>query len=211
MFRIAAVCIACSLVSGCMSFGGAYPLNWAEPIEVENDGCPIIDGEFQNAGAMFHEQSEGSYVEEPISLANLLSGWADPADKRLDFSTFDPATDVHETVNLQLAGETLRVRAKRTDGESRTFDIPVRHRCEDSLMNLVPNWNADTTVLFSIVDRSSLQLGRATDGSLLMHSKNAGGLFLMYMPLVGGSDQRWIRFPATEPMPSGAGSLSASN
>lgn len=196
--RTTIVSVAASVATGCMSFGGGYPMNWPDRVELVDEECPSLDGRYRNDGSMFHEQGTG-YVQEAVGLSSLLGGWADADDQRLDFAPYDAVLDGYTEVSLALAGKTLRVRVDGADREPWSFDVPVRYECENSLMKLDPDWNIDTLVVVSMVDRSSLQLGRATDGSLLAHTRSAAGLFLWYVPLMGGSDERWLRFPAVQP------------
>lgn len=196
MLRRSIVCFAGCMVAGCISFGGAYPFDWAERAEVEPGSCPAIDGEYADAGEMFHEAGD-SYVKEEVSLTHMLAGWADPEHQRLEFTKPDAAgRDPYRSVSLQLSAKSLRFVATRAGGGKVARDLTVRRRCEESLVALEPDWGASTVLVVSIVDRSRIRLGRATDGSLLMNVKNSGGLFLMYMPMAAGSDERWIRFPA---------------
>ncbi|HEY7752616.1 MAG TPA: hypothetical protein VH856_02250 [Steroidobacteraceae bacterium] len=195
MLHRSTICFASCLLGGCMSFGGAYPHDWAERAQVEPGTCPAIDGEYTDVGEMFHEYETG-YVKEEVSLTHMLAGWAQPKDQKLEYVKPHAAgEDSYRSVELRLSAEILRFVAMRADGGNLARDLPVRTRCESSLVALEPDWDASTILVASMVDRSRIQLGRATDGSLLVHVKNSGGLFLMYMPMLAGSDERWMRFP----------------
>src|SRR5687767_6082431 len=139
MFRISTTLMACCLASGCVSSGGGYPMNWPEPEALQSGACPDIDGEYKDAGEMFLERSEGHYVQEPVSLARLLNGWADQKDQRLEY-TVQEATDGFESISLRLVGDNLRVTTSRTGTFGKTFDIPVKRSCGESLMPMEADW-----------------------------------------------------------------------
>ena len=197
MFRISITFMACCLASGCVTTGGGYPMNWPDPEALGSGACPDINGNFRDAGEMFLERSEGHYVQEPVSLARLLNGWADRRDQRLEY-TVQEATDGFESISLRLMGDNLQVTTYGSGTSSQEFDIPVKRSCDDSLMAMEVNWDLDTTVLVSFVDRSTLKLGRATDGSLLVNTSSTDSFVLLYLPMFAGKDERWIRFPTVE-------------
>jgi hypothetical protein len=178
-------------------------------VEAGGNGCPVIDGDYRNAGEMSHEVYADHYVQEDISLVQLLYGWADQGDQRLDFTALEPGTDPHESVSLQVGGDALRVRATESDGSVSTFDIPAAIHCEDSLMHVDAVWDAETFLIASSIDRSSLAFGRGDDGSLLVKANSAAGYFLFYWPMGGGKDERWLRFAAIDPVLADAGVASA--
>ncbi|MGQ0384837.1 MAG: hypothetical protein ACT4UP_09200 [Gammaproteobacteria bacterium] len=194
-----ALCASC-LLGGCMSFGGGYPPDWANRTESGPGACPAIDGEYGNAGEMYQEAGAG-HVKAPTSLALLLAGWADQEQQRLDFAAPDPEYDPYRSVSLRLSGDSLHVVATRAEGGNDAFDLPVRAGCEQSLVTLEPNWTVEPLMMIStIVDRSTLEFGSATDGSLLVRVKYQGGL--LFMPIFTFSEKRWIRFPSTETAPA---------
>ncbi len=199
MVRISVACIACCL-AGCMTTDAVYPVTWAGRVKLESEQCPNIDGEYGNLGDLSKESDIGTYTVEPasISLAHILAGRAENQE-RLNFTRGDATTDEHRSIHLSVADDTLQVIAKRTDGTVRTFQMPVERKCSASMIDAGAAWNGSTTLLASEVDRSSMKLGRAEDGALLMRTNQSIGFFVTYIPVFGMKDQRWIRFPVFTP------------
>lgn len=199
MIRISTACVACCL-AGCMSTDGVYPVTWASRIKLDSKQCPDIDGEYSNLGDLSKESDIGTYTVEPasISLAHILAGRAEN-EERLNFTQADATTDAHRSVHLSVADNTLQVIVKRADGTIRTFQMPVERECSASMIDAGAAWDGTTTLIASAVDRSSMKLGRAEDGALLMRTNQSIGFFITYMPIFGMKDQRWIRFPEFTP------------
>ena len=202
MFRMSTACIACCLAVGCVSTDAVYPVTWAGRVKVDSKECPVIDGEYSNVGDLSQESELGSYsvVSGTVSLADILAGQAEGQD-RLNFTTVDATTDLHRSVNLRVDGESLRVIARRHDGSSRSFELPVGRDCDGSMVDAGASWDGTTTILASSVDRSSMKLGRAEDGALLVRTRQTSGYFITYVPIFGTQDERWIRFPVFTPKP----------
>jgi hypothetical protein len=192
-----------------MTTDAVYPVTWAGRVKLESERCPDIDGEYRNLGDQSRESDMGSYSIEPetISLAHILAGAAE-GEERINFTTLDATTDLHRSVNLRVAGDTLQVIARRTDGSVRTFQLPVGRECSGSMIDAGSEWNGSTTILASEVDRSSMKLGRAEDGALLLRTSQSSGYFITYVPIFGVKDERWIRFPVVHPVLADADSVS---
>jgi hypothetical protein len=203
MFQIStkSACFAVILVSafnsGCISFPPVYGETWAEPVRLEADACPAIDGVYQNAGERF---SQGTYQRQAISLAYLLGSHAQQRDdESLGYTFENPAEDAYQTVSLKLTEEKLHVVASRADGSSRTFDLPTREGCRDSAVLLKAAWDNGTALVASMTSRNTLALGRAEDGSLLVREGSSGVAFVMWVPILAGSDTTWTMFPPVAP------------
>ena len=207
MFRLTAALLSGCLTSGCISTDAVYPVTWAGRMKLDSKECPSIDGEYSNVGDMSLEHDLGSYslTTGTVSLADMLAGQAE-GQQRLNFASVDATTDVHRSVNLRTDGEILFVTARRLDGSSRTFELPVGQRCEGSMIDAGAAWKGNTILLASEVDRSSMRLGRAEDGALLIRTTQSMGWFVTYVPVFATKDARWIRFPAVQPESVIAGS-----
>ncbi len=190
--------ILCSAFnSGCLSFKPVYGETWAQPVKLAADECPVIDGDYQNGGERF---SQGTYERKAISLAYLLGNHAQQRDDGSTSYTFEnPAEDAYETVNLKLTEENLHVVTRRADGSSREFDLARREGCHDSAVVLKPAWDNGTALVASMATRNTIALGRAEDGSLLVSEGSSGMAFVMWMPIVAGSDKSWTLFRPAEP------------
>ena len=211
MFRKLTIGVACCL-AGCMTTDAVYPVTWAGRVKLESEQCPNIDGEYRNLGDVSKETDIGSYSVEPgsISLAHILAGAAE-GEERINFTSLDAVLDEHRSVDLRVAGDTLQVIANRTDGSVRTFQLPIGRECSGSMFDAGSEWNGSTTILASEVDRSSMKLGRAEDGALLVRTSQSIGFFITYVPIFGTKDERWLRFPAVDPSLASISALSASN
>lgn len=188
--------------SGCISLPAVYGETWAAPVALEGGQCPVIDGDYQNAGERF---TLGTYEKQAISLAYTLGNYAEQRDDVPAHLTFEnPAADAYETVSLQLSAGRLHVVAARADGTRRSFDLPTEKRCHDSAVILKPAWDNGTVLVASMATRSKLALGRAEDGSLLLLSSDAAMGFLFYMPIVAGSGKEWTLFPPALPAIEGS-------
>jgi hypothetical protein len=199
---LAAACLA----AGCVATDAVYPVTWAGRVKLDAKECPDLDGEYSNQGdmslqgdPMVNATGSGYAVEaRSVSLAHILAGQAE-GQEDLNFTRVDATTDDHRSVRLHVDGRTLHVLAQRTDGGSRSLELPIGDRCEGSLVDAGASWGGTTTLLASTVDRSSVRLGRAEDGALLMRTKQSAGYFFLYMPMFGTRDERWIRFPVFKP------------
>ena len=200
-----AVILACVFASGCVTRERpVYGIAWAEQVKVESDTCPVIDGDYQNAGERFSKAKHDTYEREIVSLAHLLNGGnyhvSHQADDRLGQTFYDPAQDVYQTVSLRLAEGKLHVEAARADGSTRAFDLPTRQRCRDSTLLLKKGWgDSGTAIYYSIAERTTLALGRAEDGSLLVRGSESTVGFVMYLPISWQTFADWTRFPPVAP------------
>lgn len=203
-----AMILASVLASGCViNERAVYGVNWADKVRLDGDECPVVDGEYQNAGERFES---GTYERTAVSLAHLLNGggekWENKPD-RLGRTSFDPAEDGYRTIDLRLMGETLHVEGMREDGTTQAFDLVTRGKCRDSTIVLEGDWGgSETIVMASAVARGTVALGRAEDGSLLVRQSQTGVGFLLWMPLVAGTFSDWTKFapamPAEESKPA---------
>jgi hypothetical protein len=192
-----------------------YWESWAKQVLVESGACPVIDGDYQNAGERFLKAKHDTYERQNVSLAHLLNHWVSaqqpPADDRLGRTAFNPAEDAYQSVSLRLTEGTLHIRASRADGGTRAFDLPTRQQCRDSLLFLEKGWGDSGTMLYlSVVERSALWLGRAEDGSLLVRQSASGVGFVMYLPVSVDTEAFWFRFPPVAHTPADAESPPAS-
>jgi WD40 repeat protein len=191
--RIASLCVA--------SPNPIYREPWGEQVKVESGACPVIDGEYQNAGETFTKAKHDTYDCTPVSLAHLLNSWDDSAlrqaDKRLGRTSQDPAKDPYRTVSLRLLDGKLHVEASLADGSTRAFDLPTRQQCRDSTLLLEADWDGDEIGPL----RRTRALGRAEDGSLLERDSEWGVGFL-FVPVPYFTFPYWTRFSPVAPMPA---------
>jgi hypothetical protein len=177
-----------------------YPVTWAGRVKLDPKQCPKLDGEYSNVGDVSQEHDLGVYsvTAGTVSLADILAGQAE-GEPRLNFATVDATTDVHRSVNLRTDGETLYITARRIDGSSRSLELPIGKRCDGSMADAGAGWKGSTIILASEIDRSSMKLGRAEDGALVIRTSQSMGWFVTYVPVFGSKDERWIRFPLFVP------------
>jgi hypothetical protein len=201
MFRMTTGLLAACLASGCVATDAVYPVDWAARVKLGSEQCPNLDGEYSNLGDMSLENEAtfdggSGYAVQPesISLADMLAAQAE-GQEQLNFTRVDATTDDQQSVRLRVVGDTLQVLAIRTDGGTRSLELPLGDRCDGSMIDAGASWDGTTTILASTVERSSMRLGRAEDGALLIRTKQASGYFLMYVPMYASRDERWIRFP----------------
>jgi hypothetical protein len=213
------VCLVGCVLSGCMHTGGAYPRAWAERAEVEPGACPAIDGEYADVGEMFRgiwgddkfRKDESGYVMERISLTYLLKGLAYEEPLSVPdpyFPRSDRETDLYRSLSLRLTAGTLHVVATGVEGEIVALELPVLARCAKSLVTAEPKSETAILLVANTVHRYRIQLGRATDGSLLVHLSSSTGLTLMLWPILN-FEERWMRFPAVAVQPAQAADADA--
>jgi hypothetical protein len=212
MLHRSMVCLAGCVLSGCMHTGGAYPRAWPELVEVEPGACPAIDGEYADVGEMFRgiwgddkfRSDESGYVMERISLTYLLKGLANYEPLSVphpDFPESDRETDLYRSLSLRLTAGSLHVVATGVEGEIVALELPVLARCAESLVTVEPKSETAIFLVANMVDRYRIKLGRATDGSLLVHLYNSTGLTLMLAPILR-FEERWMRFPQVAAQPA---------
>jgi hypothetical protein len=194
-----AVILVGAFASGCVS-RPVYHDSWAEQVEVESDACPVIDGEYQNAGEAFSQGWLEGVKRHEMSLAHLVNGGygygSHQADDRLGTTFYDAAKSTYQTVSLRLVGDKLHIEASRADGSIRTFELPTHQRCRNSTLLVETDWWLSPFM----VARLGYAIGRAEDGSLLAYGTSSGaGVFVG-----GGTGAIWIRFPPVAPLPAGA-------
>jgi WD40 repeat protein len=172
--------------------------SWADQVKVESGACPVIDGEYQNAGGKFSKAKHHTYECTTVSLAHLLNSWDDSglrqADKRLGTTSPDPAKDPYQKVSLRLLDGRLHVEASLADGSTRAFDLPTHQQCRDSTLFLEADWDDGEAWFF----RRSGALSRAEDGSLLVR-EGEGGVAFFFLPIPYFTFATWIRFPPVAP------------
>jgi WD40 repeat protein len=192
--RIANVCVE----------GPHSQKSWAAQVKVESEACPVIDGQYQNAGEKFTKVKNDHYECTTVSLAQLLNSWGDswsrPADHGLGPTSTDPAEDPHERISLRLLEGKLHVEASLADGSTSALDLPTRRQCRDSILFLEATWpgDQDATIL-----RRTLAMGRAEDGSLLVR-ESEGGVMFFFLPVPVFSFPVWTRFPPVAAAPAPA-------
>ncbi len=183
--------VASIVASGCVNSPPIYGENWPPQVKLEADACPSIDGYYENAG----RRSAGALDSpRPASLVNLLEFHA----RSQGFNTepgFNPDADAYQEVRLRVADDFLYVDATSADGNKRSFIIPTRRHCRDSLLYLESQPDAGTIVVASMYERSSIALGRADDGSLLVRGSERFAAFFLYVPVLGINEGDWTIFP----------------
>ncbi len=176
--------------------------SWADQVKVESGACPVIDGEYQNAGGKFSKARHGTFECTTVSLAHLLNSWDDSgfrhADKRLGTTSPDPAKDPYQKVSLRLLDGRLHVEASLADGNTRAFDLPTQQQCRDSTLFLEAYW--DDYYEPTVVRRTDA-LSRAEDGSLLVR-EGEGGMAFFLLPFPYFTSATWTRFPPVAPVPT---------
>jgi hypothetical protein len=210
-----AAILVCVFAGGCATrYASPYHESWAEQVKVESDACPLIDGEYLNAGEQFDQVEHDAYTRSTRSLAHILNGGDSRqndgapvgtrplhhADDRLGETWHDPSRDAYQTIRLRLVGGMLSVEASLADGSNRAFDLPTRQRCRNSTLLLEPAWYFDSFLVTNMVGRDSLALGRAEDGSLLVLETRTREMFVILTPL-RETATAWIRFPAVAMSP----------
>src|SRR5437867_8376679 len=177
--------------------------SWADQVKVESGACPVIEGEYQNAGGRFSKAKHDTYECTPVSLAHLLNEWDDSqlrkSDNRLGKTSPDPAKDPYRTVSLRLLDGKLHVEASLADGSTRAFDLPTRQQCRDSTLFLEADWDDSDD---PAIVRRTRALGRAEDGSLLVRDSEWGVAFVFLVPIPMFTFAEWTRFPPVAPAPT---------
>jgi len=200
--RSLAVILVCAFAAGCIH-RPVYWESWAKQVTVESGACPVIDGDYQDAGEVFLKAKHGTYERKDVSLAHLLSEWA--GAKRIARFASDPDEVVYQSVSLRLEEDKLHIREWRADGSPTAFDLPTRQQCRRSNLLLEKGWgDSGTMVYFSLVERSALGLGRAEDGSLLVHQSASGVGFFLFLPIWVDYEAFWLRFSPVMSSPPGA-------
>ncbi len=228
MFRLFAICTAAVLAAGCVSIG-SYPDEWAELAHVKSGACPVIDGEYLNQGES-SDMGGDEFKQSTPGLAQILSqGFSIesyqpdvPAEieevsiegDRANESIEGPAVDPYEKVSLELVDKTLKVTVTGTDGSTSSFERPVLSRCRGSMMLVAKDWSSTlddedmpTSVFLHLLEREAWKLGRAEDGSLLLHVSYGGSLMVLQWPILPVLASGWMRFPAIPPAPAQLSSL----
>jgi hypothetical protein len=204
----AAALAASAGIAGCVSTAH-YDKSWAQQVEVDSGACPNLDGRYQNAGELSVKAHDGSTRSVDVSLADLLNAWGEPGtdllrhddDNRLGSTHSDPAQDPYQSVTLRHADGKLHVVATDAQGVTRSFALLTSGRCRASTLLLKASWaNSETFgLLLSLVQRESLALGKAEDGSLLVRRGDARGAFVLQWPILAFADGDWMRFAPTAP------------
>lgn len=204
------VILACTFSSGCVS-RAVYPDTWAEQVQVESGTCPVIDGEYQNAGELFTRGRNDRLVRNEVSLVDVFNEVAYDAplevlgsdvsvpqgDDRPGIPFPEPLIDHYQTIHLRLVEDKLHVEAARASGSTETFELATRRQCRDSTLLLEVDWYVATyALLLNVAERTTFALGRAEDGSLLVRAGLGGGLFILQWPILAGAGANWMRFPA---------------
>jgi hypothetical protein len=213
MIRIIAVLACCAFGAGCVSIS-KYPAEWAEKARVKSGSCPVIDGEYQNVGESLEKTRDGIKRTNTSLAAALSAGFSMESDA-LGLSEADPLAVVPaedavgtetEKVHLELVGDILQVTTTRLDGTTTRFDRPVESKCRDSMLLVETDWSttlndedSPTGIWLHLLERESWKLGRAEDGSLLMHVSYVSSLMVLEWPIFPVVASGWIRFPAVEP------------
>ena len=202
--------LACTFSSGCVS-RAVYPDTWAEQVEVESGTCPVIDGEYQNAGELFTRGRNDRLVRNEVSLVDVFNEVAydtpteilgsdqviPQGDDRPGIPFPESLIDHYQTIHLRLVEGKLHVEATLAGGSTRTIELSTRQQCRDSILLLEVDWYVATYVLMiNVAERATYALGRAEDGSLLVRAGSGGGLFILQWPILAAGGSDWMRFPA---------------
>lgn len=181
--------VAGVLASGCSA---VYHDSWAKKADVKAGGCPNLEGEYRNEGEMFRKGDDGQLERHTVLLADALN-----ADFYHPFLRTDPA----EKFRLESVYKAIRVTTTFTDGSTQNFERPTAG-CSDSMLVLEAKWTGSLqeeptigSTVIGFYERSSTQLSRAQDGSLLVRFARRGSLHLFYVPVLPGGDSVWFRFP----------------
>ena len=62
--------LALCALSGCVSYGGRYPMNWPDRVVEHSGQCQVIDGEFQDTVKKLEEVADIQYVQKTARLAH---------------------------------------------------------------------------------------------------------------------------------------------
>lgn len=189
-------------LTGCLSSPAIYPDTWAEQVVSHDGGCPRIDGTYRNSGESYRDYDGGRHrVRSERSLAHILNGGTGSESlqlwNKLGHTTEDPAGDPSSTVSLRLAEGLLHVTAAHADGASRTLALRVREVCRNSVLALEGDWDLDAEEIgpgAPEISRKSVTVGKAADGSLLVHENESAALFFLFVPAFGYREAEWIRF-----------------
>ena len=206
-----AAALALALLSGCVSTS-VYPDHWAEQVESEGGTCPDINGEYVNEGEYFEKVAAGGVIRGTVSLGSLACATCTD-DERPVAGSLKSLNEVYSRFRLELADQTLTITATTGDGgiEFRQ-EQPVSGKCSDSLLKVQADWWSSlqeeqgwemfgTTLGMSLLERSSLKFGRATDGSLLVRQSLLSSVMILEWPVFPMAEADWIRFPAASPRP----------
>ena len=197
MIRMTTILLAGCLAAGCISTDAVYPVTWAGRMKLDSNQCPSIDGEYSNVGG--HVPGAGprrlfrnGRHREP--RGHPRRSGRGPATAQFRVRGCD---DGRAPLRQPAGGrrDALRHGAAR-NGSSRTLELPIGKRCDGSMLDAGAGWKGNTILLASEVDRSSMKLGRAEDGALLIRTNQSMGWFITYVPVFATQDARWIRFPA---------------
>ncbi len=187
----AALACATVLASGCVT-PAVYEPAWPQQVTVGQGDCPAVDGFYRNAGASYVE-SDGELRKKELSLAHFLNGGGftevHQAADRLGTTYLTAKQDYFRTVRIERSGDKLHVQATREDGISRSFALPLNHRCRNSLLILESGWGYN---LFSAgLVRGYYAIGRAEDGSLLAYQSYLGEELAVFWT----GESVWTLFP----------------
>ncbi len=206
------VILVCALAAGCVS-RPVYDESWAERVKVKSGSCPVIDGEYLNAGEQGLKEKDKAKCEacasSARSLARMLSVGNDfsvpEGEVRSAPSIDDPATYRYQSIRLQLTDDNLQVEASLADGGVEKYELPIQKKCRNSTLVLHVSWDGTDVMgsvpFVSFINHAALALGRAQDGSLLVRNSSTEGLFLLEWPLILVSDGTWTRFAPSTPAP----------
>ena len=156
----------------------SYPEKWA-PVENSADICDVLPGDYTNSG----EEGDPARGHVP-SLAAIL------------FEQRKPATNVRiQKMGESAEGEAAFLLTAESSGTlvaSRT----IAGKCGSPFFSVPPvapkNFLMQEGVL--AYENTSLDVGVATDGALVVHATDSGIGLMMGLP-AGGSEYRWLRYP----------------
>ncbi|MGQ0384838.1 MAG: hypothetical protein ACT4UP_09205 [Gammaproteobacteria bacterium] len=200
MLRMIVSCAMAVLASGCVT-QPVYHESWAAQVKLaEDDGCPDVDGIFGNAGDGYERKSRDRLEHHDLSLAHLLNGGfgmeRHHAPDRFGDTSYAASADSYQAVNLRREGEFLLVEGFQGGQVVRSFRMPVRLPCRDSLLVVESAISYD--LFMAAFARGYYALGRADDGSLLAYG-SIGGVML---GAIWGSTAFWARFAESAPGPA---------
>jgi hypothetical protein len=202
MLRVITVGFAGCLGSGCFSTPAIYPEHWAEPVTVDGRACPSIDGLYANSGeSRWTHDSDGQEIYGARSLAHILNGGTGVDSLALWNKLGDSFENAHRdpnvSIRLSVGDGRLQATATHADGSSRSMEMPVRPDCRDGLIALEGDWDTDLWLIAPVApefSRKSIELGRATDGALLVRESKTAVQWYLITPAFGYREADWIRF-----------------
>jgi hypothetical protein len=178
--RLCSVAIACLTVSGCVVSHPAYPPAWA-PL-VPSPACPSLGGTYEDRGTE-GETGASTFRSLSVSASRFFFPKDQIARQATTITVNEPETDTVEIVASQRNISLISRRYVAARGDFRCRDGTVEFASTQLVGEQVAGVQSDT-----------LQLAKASDGSLVLRHASSGFGLIVVVP-AGGSEHRWYRFP----------------